>query len=48
MPKEEFQQEVEKEPTGRETEPWESICFKPYRSHRASRVLVKSTLRPMA
>ena len=32
MPKEEFQQEVEKELTGRETEPWEIIYFKLYRS----------------
>ena len=28
MPKEEFKREVEKELTGRETEPWEIICFK--------------------
>ena len=27
MPKEEFKQEVEKELTGRETEPWEIIYF---------------------
>ncbi|MGA2859390.1 MAG: hypothetical protein ABSE40_21185 [Candidatus Sulfotelmatobacter sp.] len=32
MPKEQFQQEVEKELTGRETEPWEIIYFKLYRS----------------
>jgi len=32
MPKEEFQQEVEKELTGRETEPWEIIYFKLYQS----------------
>jgi hypothetical protein len=32
MPKEAFQQEVEKELTGRETEPWEIIYFKLYRS----------------
>src|SRR5271155_1558040 len=32
MPKEEFKQEVEKELTGRETEPWEIIYFKLYRS----------------
>jgi hypothetical protein len=32
MPKEEFKQEVEKELTGRETEPWEVIYFKLYRS----------------
>jgi len=32
MPKEEFQQEVEKELTGRETEPWEIIYFKLYES----------------
>src|SRR6059058_363451 len=32
MPKEEFKREVEKELTGRETEPWEIIYFKFYRS----------------
>jgi len=32
MPKEEFKQEVEKELTGRETEPWEMVCFKLYKS----------------
>jgi hypothetical protein len=32
MPKEEFKQEVEKELTGRETEPWEIIYFKLYQS----------------
>jgi hypothetical protein len=32
MPKEEFKQQVEKELTGRETEPWEIIYFKLYRS----------------
>jgi hypothetical protein len=32
MPKEQFKQEVEKELTGRETEPWEIIYFKFYRS----------------
>jgi len=32
MPKEDFQQEVEKELTGRETEPWEIIYFKLYQS----------------
>ncbi len=32
MPKEEFKQEVEKELTGRETEPWEIIYFKLYKS----------------
>jgi len=32
MPKDEFKQEVEKELTGRETEPWEIIYFKMYRS----------------
>jgi hypothetical protein len=32
MPKEEFKQEVEKELTGRETEPWEIIYFKFYQS----------------
>ena len=32
MPKEDFKKEVEKELTGRETEPWEIICFKLYQS----------------
>jgi len=32
MPKEQFKQEVEKELTGKETEPWEIIYFKLYRS----------------
>jgi hypothetical protein len=32
MPKEQFQQEVEKELTGRETEPWEIVYFKLYKS----------------
>jgi hypothetical protein len=32
MPKEEFKQEVEKELTGRETEPWEIVYFKLYQS----------------
>jgi hypothetical protein len=32
MPKEQFKREVEKELTGRETEPWEIIYFKLYRS----------------
>jgi hypothetical protein len=32
MPKELFKQEVEKEVTGRETEPWEIIYFKLYQS----------------
>jgi len=32
MPKEQFKQEVEKELNGRETEPWEIIYFKLYRS----------------
>ena len=32
MPKEEFKQEVEKELTGRETEPWEIVYFKLYKS----------------
>ena len=32
MPKEDFKQEVEKELTGRETEPWEIIYFKLYKS----------------
>jgi len=31
-PKEEFKREVEKEPTGRETESWEIIYFKLYKS----------------
>jgi hypothetical protein len=30
MPKEKFKQEVEKELTGRETEPWEIVYFKLY------------------
>jgi hypothetical protein len=32
MPKEQFKQEVKKEVTGRETEPWEIIYFKLYQS----------------
>ena len=32
MPKEQFKQEVEKELTGRGTEPWEIIYFKLYKS----------------
>src|SRR5207302_6440788 len=32
MPKEEFKSEVEKELTGKETEPWEIIYFKLYKS----------------
>jgi hypothetical protein len=32
LPKEEFKQEVEKELTGQETEPWEIIYFKLYKS----------------
>src|SRR3954452_10114973 len=32
MPKEEFRKEVERELTGRETEPWEIIYFKLYQS----------------
>jgi hypothetical protein len=32
MPKEEFKQEVERELTGQETEPWEVIYFKLYKS----------------
>lgn len=32
MPKDEFRREVEKELTGRETEPWEIIYFKLYKS----------------
>lgn len=32
MPKEEFKQEVEKELTGQETEPWEMVYLKLYKS----------------
>ena len=32
MPKEEFKQEVERELTGQETEPWEMVYFKLYKS----------------
>ena len=32
MPKEEFKQEIERELTGKETEPWEIIYFKLYQS----------------
>jgi hypothetical protein len=32
MPKEQFKQEVEKELTGKETEPWEIVYFKLYKS----------------
>jgi hypothetical protein len=32
MPKEQFKQEVERELTGKETEPWEIIYFKLYQS----------------
>jgi hypothetical protein len=32
MPKEEFKREVEKELTGKETEPWEIVYFKLYES----------------
>ena len=32
MPKEQFQREVEKELSGQETEPWEIIYFKLYKS----------------
>ena len=32
LPKEEFKREVEKELTGKETEPWEIIYFKFYKS----------------
>jgi hypothetical protein len=32
MPKEQFKREVEKELTGKETEPWEIIYFKLYKS----------------
>ena len=32
MPKEQFKQEVEKELTGKDTEPWEIIYFKLYQS----------------
>ena len=35
MPKEQFKREVEKELTGRETEPWEIIYFKLYRGQTA-------------
>jgi hypothetical protein len=35
MPKEEFKQEVERELTGQETEPWEIIYFKLYKSQLA-------------
>jgi hypothetical protein len=34
MPKEKFKQEVEKELTGRETEPWEIVYFKLYQGQR--------------
>src|SRR5580658_9149401 len=34
MPKEQFKQEVEKELTGQETEPWEIIYFKLYKSQQ--------------
>jgi hypothetical protein len=32
LPKDQFKREVEKELTGRETEPWEIIYFKLYKS----------------
>ena len=32
LPKDEFKREVEKELNGKETEPWEIICFKAYKS----------------
>ena|ERR1700730_7466840 len=32
MPKEQFKQEIERELTGRETEPWEIVYFKMYKS----------------
>ncbi len=32
MPKDQFKPEVEKELTGRETEPWEIVYFKLYKS----------------
>ena len=32
MPKEQFKREVEKELNGRETEPWEIVYFKLYKS----------------
>jgi len=32
MPKDQLRQEVEKEKTGRETEPWEIVYFKLYES----------------
>jgi len=35
MPKEQFRREVERELTGKETEPWEIIYFKLYKSQIA-------------
>ena len=32
LPKEEFKREVERHPTGKETEPWELLYFKVYKS----------------
>ena len=32
LPKDEFKREVKKEPTGKETEPWEIVYFKLYKS----------------
>jgi hypothetical protein len=32
LPKEEFKREVDRHLTGKETEPWEILCFKAYRS----------------
>ena len=35
LPKEEFKRDVEKHLTGKETEPWEILYFKVYKSHLA-------------
>ena len=35
MPREEFKREVERHLTGKETEPWEMLCFKVYKSQLA-------------
>ena len=35
MPKEEFKREVERHLTGKETEPWEMLYFKVYKSQLA-------------
>jgi len=37
MPKQQFKQEVEKELTGKETEPWEIIYFNLYPARRRAR-----------